>query len=235
MRRVQGSVLVFTALLFVHPYAHSESRKTCRKVIADSKASAEDPWVHDQVEIVYLPDSLNTKIKVGDKVYSTFELTSGIRAKSDEALRELGEKDAFNTQVRFGISVKKSELAALEEFFADEGGPVLQITCTHVACSGFQEKTGMKIPLPFRVSPTINALYLAANAYMPGTRVHSIEVISKDSEVFKSWRAALAKAKPGLIIEGGLVLVVMAGAGAGAAYFVPIILDDEEKDKEEKN
>lgn len=197
------------------------------------------PSIADAVDIIYFPDTLSTKLRVDEFVYSVKDFTGELYKDKDAAHRRLARERLDRTQIRFAIRVDQEEIKKLREYLESGKSPFLQLSCTHVACSILKENTGVRIPAPFNLGPTLNAAYLAINRLVPGGRVQSIELVSKDAEVFSSLKSSINKLKPGLKVEGILVLVVSAGATAAGGvirYVIPLFVsDDEQLANEEEN
>lgn len=229
-------IAIVGSLLFCH-LGESRLGIKCSDLLSRVLHGEKVVWVDDQVEIIYLPDSLSTMLRVGEGVYGIHPETGDLRVRSDEAFRNLGRQSEEHTQVRFGVRVSEAELKKLNKYLENEESPVVQISCTQVVCSILQHTTGVWVPAPFNFTPTVNAAFLAANRYFPGGRVQSIEVISKGGKAFETLSSTINKLKPGLKVEGVMVLVVSAGAAGIVRLVIPLFAGgtDEQQVSEEEN
>ncbi len=175
-------------------------------------------WVNDQVEIIYFPQELHTKLRIGDTVYAK-TMSKRDEVLPDKLLSRLGRM-ANGAQIRFALKVTPQELTKLQSYI-DSGMFTKAITCTHAACKTLNKNTGIWMPTPLNLLPATNAIFLALNRIVPGGRVTSIKITGATSEKIQGIGATSIYG----ISEAGAYLIV---STIGYNLIVPIFSENEE-------
>ncbi len=144
----------------------------CVHLINSLRLQPQD-WSNEKVEIIYFPSGIHTKLRIGEDVYGN-ECPDGScvhhRFDALDRLKGMGG----GVQIRFGFKATQEDVANLRKFISDKKFGEKSITCTHSACAALNKSTGIKIPIPFNISPFSNAAFLAASRFLPGTRIDEI-------------------------------------------------------------
>jgi hypothetical protein len=139
-------------------------------------------WINDRVEVIYFPQAMHTKLRVDDKAYGFFTHTdrqhmTRMSSLNRQAIRNGKASEALSAgpQIRFQLRVSEQEMQELRQFIeAEKFG---RFHCAASVCHALTLNTNMSIPVPARLSPALNAVYLAAARVVPGSRVTGIRIL----------------------------------------------------------
>lgn len=167
-------------------------------------------WIDDQVEIIYFDRSHHTKIRIGDDVWGNECPRNTCAHHSFEMIENaVRSSRSHNAQMRFRIRVTQDEMIALREFI-ENGRFRNGLNCTHSVCEAINQETGAYIPLPFALSPALNAYYLTMATHLRGSRVLGVQIINPNN--LPSYFPSHLFRETGLFLFGSVAV-------AGVIYF----------------
>ncbi|MBN8541048.1 MAG: hypothetical protein J0L82_11725 [Deltaproteobacteria bacterium] len=173
--------------------------------------------VDSSVAIIWFPKTDNiyttTNIEADDTIWGT---QLGFYAKSSvDAFKRL-HRQKKTGHYRFAMRVSQPELEKLRLILLDT--TTNNATCVGGTCNAFSKAGIQRFPFPVNLSPSLNALYLAVNRLIPGSRVTKIEFVGE-----QPLKTILSSKE--FWSENAQALGVAASGGVGAAIAGFVIVD----------